>query len=568
MIILSFFAWSGAHNTSAALVRDGMVVAAAEEERFSRTKNDGSPPMSAIAFCLKQANLSMADVDCLAIPDEPFYSGSDSQLADVDMRVLLSLIRSRTFRARTFLHKLVLGAALKVGIRRNVGMNKPLQTALESLRERYGLIPPLLFFDHHQCHAATAFYNSGLPDAAVLTIDGRGGMYSSAIWRAHACNITRISGQPYTDSLGEFYHSIARYLGFGEFGEGKVMGLAAYGNPLRFLPEIAKVLICGDNSHWFKVRNFRADQLFGSIQPNPQDVLHAPYPEIAAAAQAGLSSCVQAMARKAVHDVQSRVLCLAGGVAMNCAANGDVLKAGLAEKVWAYAASGDAGLPLGAALSAAALHGELRPPLQFDAYLGPEYSEQECAEALLYARLAFDRYDDIAVATARIIESGGAVGWFQGRMEIGPRALGNRSILADPRFARIRNKVNDIKGREPWRPLAPVVKCDSASDFFEMNSPSPFMLFAVKVRAEKQSLIEGVVHIDGTARPQTVTPRQNLPMYKLLTAFERFTGLPILLNTSFNLAGEPIVCSPTDAVKTFAKSKLDVLVLGNLMVRR
>jgi carbamoyltransferase len=341
------------------------------------------------------------------------------------------------------------------------------------------------------------------------------------------------------------------------------MGLAAYGDPAVFREQVAVML---DTSVFpYRYRNPPSPSLLGIPLRTDGTALTPPYPDLAAAVQEALETAVARVVGSVAKPGEP--LCLGGGVALNCAANGSLLRAKLAARISIFPAAGDAGLPVGAALLASrevgdTVTGQLTP------YLGPAFSPERCETALRQAGLAFCHFEDIAAATAERLAAGKVVGWFQGRMEIGPRALGNRSILASPCTTAIRDRVNGLKGREPWRPLAPAVIARQARDFFELSQESPCMLFAARVRPEQRERIAAVVHVDGTSRPQTVAPEQNQRLHELLTAFARHRGVPVLLNSSFNQAGEPIVCSPEDAIRTYRATGLDALVLGNFLVEK
>jgi carbamoyltransferase len=297
--------------------------------------------------------------------------------------------------------------------------------------------------------------------------------------------------------------------------------------------------------------------------------VETPYPDVAAAVQAALEMAVERVAKSAVDDSRASALCMSGGVSLNCSSNGAIRDSGIADTTWVFPATGDAGLSVGAALLCSAEMGH-RPDRKLGhAYLGPDYSSEQCFEILgNESRVTYLRSSQVASDAARRLAAGEVIGWFQGRMEFGPRSLGNRSILADPRSVKIRDRVNRIKRRESWRPFAPVIKAERSGQFFDSAEESPFMLFRTFVKPSQRTKIPGVVHVDGSARPQTLTREQNPLLYELLGDFDRLAGVPVLLNTSFNLAGEPIVCSPQDALTTFLNSELDALVIGDWIVTR
>jgi carbamoyltransferase len=362
---------------------------------------------------------------------------------------------------------------------------------------------------------------------------------------------------------------VTRFVGLGDFGEGKLMGLAPYGSAAGARDRVRRLLQTGGDS-WYRYEAKPDAELTGFAgRRNGERVTCPPYSDFAAATQHSLEEATGRVARAAVNVSSSRNLCLGGGVALNCSANGRLLADGVADDIWVFPAAGDAGLPLGAALLAAREDGELVAERLAAPYLGPQYTDAEIERALRNeAGIHVKRPSDVHIEAAERLAAGSIIGWFQGRMELGPRALGNRSILADPRSVTIRDKVNDIKGREPWRPLAPAVLADRADDYFATRPPSDFMLFAVPATARCIAEAPAVVHIDGSARPQLVRAETNASFHALISAFDRLTRVPILLNTSFNLAGEPIVCSPADALRTFARSKLDAVVIGPFVVTR
>jgi carbamoyltransferase len=565
--ILSFTDWVGSHDTAAALVCDGVLVAAAEEERFSRRKHDGSTPVRAIEFCLRQAGLRMADVDLIAFPGRPFRSGRHSEMMDASWGFLRQLRRAGALRRRAFVHRAFLSAYRRLPVRTPLDktMSRPVRDGLGRLREHFGHLPPMRFYDHHQAHAAAAFFTSGLDRAAVATIDGRGGLYSTVTWRASGGKIQRIRAEPWLNSLGIFYEHCSVHLGLGNFGQGKVMGLAPYGDANRAADRMSRVFDVSAKP-WYRIVHQPLESAFGFTRRTTESVLAPPYTDFAAAVQRSLESAVRRVVESAQRESGIADVCLGGGVSLNCSSNGALLASGVANSLSLFPAAGDNGLPVGAALMAAFEAGEYLPQRISHAYLGPEFSDDECEQALVRAlgdAFSFARVADVAAETARLLAAGAVVGWFQGRMELGPRALGNRSILADPRSTDIRDRVNRIKRRELWRPLAPSVLAERAAEYFHLVGTSPFMLLAVPVRSEKRAAVPAITHVDGSARPQTVTRDQNRRYHDLIAAFERETGVPMVLNTSFNDASEPIVCTPDDALRTFLATDLDALVLGS-----
>ena len=564
MIVLGISS-TGAHDSSAALVRDGELVAAAEEERFTRRKHDGAVPLHAIEYCLSAAGVELGEVDLVALPERPYRWGRDSYLAEMEWELVRRQVREGPGTWRHLVHRGLAGAVRRSGLPLNVGMEADARACLDAVHARYGRMPRVAFFDHHHAHAAATYLTSGASSAAVVTCDGVGGPYSTVTWHGRGSRLGRTGAELYPNSLGHFYMDVTAHLGLGEWGEGKAMGLAPYGDAARFRDRIRSVLKPGPR--WYRYERVPLEAALGVPPRNGEPILSDPYPDVAAAAQAALEGALSRVAAAAMKD--EHTLCLSGGVALNCSANGMLRRSGAAAEVWAFPAAGDGGLSVGAALLAAGSAGEVRPRRLSHAYWGPEYADDTLEGALRSEpRLRFHRAADVAAETAGLLAAGKVVGWFQGRMEFGPRALGNRSILADPRAAETRDRVNRLKGREHWRPLAPAVLVERAAEYFELAGESPFMLFATPVRPERREEVPAVVHVDGSARPQTVSRAANPRFHALLSAFERRTGVPVLMNTSFNGAWEPIVRSPEEAVRTFLACGLDALVLGDYVATR
>jgi carbamoyltransferase len=568
LIILGFSFWKGSHDSSAAIVQDGKLIAAAEEERFSRVKHDGRVPFGAIEYCLRAAGIEMKDVDWIAYPDRPFRTGPNSQIAEMKSETLESMVREGKARRRSVLHKKALDIATRIGIAPDAGMHPMVAAGFEQLEARYGKLPPVKYYGHHLAHAAAAYLTSGFDEAAVITMDGRGGPLSAATFHARDTNIETLDEEPYTNSLGWFYRDCTRYAGLGDFGEGKLMGLAPYGNAASGLPAVSPLIDTVD-SKWFRYKSVPTEELTGFPRRVDEDVLSGPYADFAAATQHELERGYGRAVRSATGRTHSRRICVGGGVALNCSANGRLLASSIADDMWVFPASGDAGLSVGAALLCARDAGELKCERIDSPYYGPEFSESEIESVLASATgIEYTKPEKMEAEVARRIAAGGIVGWFQGRMELGPRALGNRSILADPRTVAMRDKVNRVKGREMWRPLAPSVIAERAGEYFEIVPPNAFMLFATQVTDLTRDTAPAIVHVDGSARPQPVTAELNPRFYTLISLFASLTGVPILLNTSFNAAGEPIVCTPADALRTFLSTGLDLLAIGPFVVTK
>jgi carbamoyltransferase len=555
-------------DTSSCIVCDGQVIAAAQEERFSRRKNDSAVPLASTEFCLQRAGLRLSQVDVLAIPRVPFRTGPDSVYGQIDASFFQRLHEIGAIPRSSLFHKRVIDLAMHAGIRYNWAIDRSVAECLSALQQRYGALPPVRFYHHHRAHAAAAYFTSGFDKSAIATIDYEGELLSSAIWAAEGGRLRLLRAEPYPNSLGKFYTDCTSYLGLGRAAEGKTMGLASYGNGALFSDKVDQLLSKNDKYYYLYAREPNA-QILGFPPRTEESILDGPYRHFAAAAQNALEQTVIRIVQSAVEAAKTKDLCLGGGVALNCSLNGKLLESGLLSSVWVFPAACDAGLSVGAALLCAMESGQVCRSRVDDVYWGPEFSHTDCQTALSrFPDAHVQQSNQLSLEIAESLAAGEIVGWFQGRMEIGPRALGNRSILADPRTVTVRDRVNRIKSREMWRPLAPVVLAERAAEFFSSNVHSPFMLFSSQVHLQKREIIPAVVHVDGSARPQTVTRHQNPALYDLISAFSKFTGVPVLLNTSFNRAGEPIVCTPEDAINVFLTTELDVLVLGDLVVRK
>jgi carbamoyltransferase len=540
---------AGYHESACCLLRDGELVAAAEEERFSRLKHDPRLPLGALRFCLERGGIGIDQVDALAYYESPvkklarqLWAGQASQLSDLDA--------GRVER---------------------------------DLRERAGFAGPILSFEHHQSHAASSFFYSGFEEAAVLTMDGVGEWATTTYGRGRGSDLAIFEEVHYPHSLGLLYSTITAFLGFRvNDGEYKVMGLAPYGKPscldaLRRLIRLEERgqfaldmryfdFVAGDRMHTDALCDLLA------MPPRaPGTELGDCHRDLARSLQLLLEDVLLEKVRYLAREVASPNLCLAGGVALNCVANRRILDDGPFEELFVQPAAGDSGTCLGAAaLAHVALAGERPQRRRLEQVsLGPAFSSCHIGGLLAAAGIAAQdfsgREPELLAAVVERLLAGEVAGWFQDRMEFGPRALGARSILADPRRPEVRDRVNRlIKKREDFRPFAPSVLLEHAAAHFALGHPSPFMLATCPVRSAID--LPGITHVDGSARPQTVD-RRHLPRYAaLLDAFHRRTGCPILLNTSFNVDGEPIVCTPEDALRSMAAARLDALVLGDYLV--
>ena len=560
---------SNMRDAAAAVVCDGRIVAAAEEERFVRQKHVTALPVHAIRYCLREAGVTLRDVEAIAVPWKYWTVGRRVRLA------LTAMLRSpQMFRVK--------GAR---SLERVSQEWKELFWLRRELTQRIGTVGRQpVFLDHHLCHAASSFLVSPFERAAILVVDGASEADTTLMAVGEGAQITVLDRTPLPHSLGQFYAAMTAFLGFRpDYDEYIVMGLAASGEPTfaaGLRREIVRLLPRGQfelntrllDFHLARAGLFAGEfvRLFGPPRQSSDEITQR-HRDVAASAQLVLEEALLHLGRHLKRLTGAESLCLAGGVAYNCVANGR-LRAELGFKqVYVPPASGDSGAALGAALWWTARRGEspARSPLPH-AYLGPQFGEDPCRVALEREGLVAEPLSDgqLFERVATELARGRLVFWFQGRMEWGPRALGNRSLLADPRREDMRELINSkVKCREPFRPFAPSVIEDRAREFFDLSAPSPFMQFTVRVKASAKGIIPAVTHVDGTARVQTVTREANSRFYELLMEFGRLTGVPVLLNTSFNVR-EPIVCSPDDAVRCFLRTQVEWLVLGNLLVRQ
>jgi carbamoyltransferase len=581
------------HDSAAALIDDGRIVAAAQEERFTRKKHDAAFPTHAIGYCLAEGGGSLGDVDRVVFYDKPFLKFERL----IETYLSFAPRGFRTFRM-----------AIPLWLREKLFLKDLLVKELRELSPGRRWNEALLFSEHHLSHAASAFFPSPFDEAIVLTMDGVGewATTSAAIGRGNCLEVQKEIHFPH--SLGFLYSAFTYYTGFKvNSGEYKVMGLAPYGEP-KYRDKILEHLIDvkPDGSFRLDMGYFdfctgltmtspRFHELFGGPPRNPDEPLTPHHMDLAASVQAVTDEVVLRLARSLCQETGIRDLCLAGGVALNCVANGKLLRDGCCDRIWIQPAAGDAGGALGAAL--AAYHMQLGRPRSANgdamhgALLGPQFTQQEIERRLARSGARFEMLDDAALlaTAADDLARSKALGWFQGRMEFGPRALGNRSILGDPRSPRMQKMLNlKIKYRESFRPFAPSVLRERVSDWFELDCDSPYMLLVADVAksrrremsAQQQQLfgidklnvprsdIPAVTHVDYSARVQTVHAETNPRYHALLSAFERRTGCPVLVNTSFNVRGEPIVCSPEDAFRCFMGTELDALAVGNCYLRK
>jgi carbamoyltransferase len=531
------------HDPSAALVVDGRIVAAAEEERFSRRKHGKQAvpfsawemPERSARWCLGHAGLRAGELDAVACSYDPALAPAPSGdlIADgwEDLRTLYAR------RAPLFLRTALPG--------------------LDPTRVR--------FVAHHVAHAASAYAAAGFDDCAVITVDGRGEATSELLGHVRGGRLEVLAEQRLPDSLGFVYESLTEHLGFARgTDEYKVMALASYGRP-RFGDELRDAMR-HDGAGGFFSRAPDWERFAGAVRAGGEwGPEHA---DLAASVQWRLEEVLLGLARWLHGRTGERRLALAGGVALNCVANSRLWREGPFEEIWVQPAAGDAGTALGAALHVSATLDRPAAPMT-SAALGRGFTEDELEAWLQRVALPYERPDDVAEEAAEVLARDGVVGWFEGRAEFGPRALGHRSLLADPRDAANLERLNDVKGREQFRPVAPMVLEDAAREIFTGGPvPSPYMLFTHAVADEWRERIPAVVHVDGTARIQTVDPAREPAVARMLRAFERRTGVPVVVNTSFNTAGRPMVDAPRDALECFGSAPIDALVLGPFLLRR
>lgn len=583
------------HDSAAALLHDGQIIAAAQEERFTRRKHDPGFPNRAIEYVLSEAGIGLGQVDYVAFYDKPFLKFE---------RLLESYLATAPRGLRSF------SKAMPVWLREKLFLKDLLLKELKQMGRPFPA-DRLLFAEHHVSHAASAFYPSPFDEAVVLTIDGVGEWATTTVGIGRGKDLSIVKEMHFPHSLGLLYSAFTYYTGFRvNSGEYKVMGLAPYGQPVfkdLILDKIVDLRPDGsfrlDQTYFNYVSGLTMttkalEDLFGQPVRQPDtDKLTQFHMDIAASVQAVTEEIVLRMTRSLAQEYGIPALCMAGGVALNCVANGKILRDGAFDRLWVQPAAGDAGGAVGAALSA--WHQELDQPRAVPqggdamrgAYLGPSFSDDQIAQELRAAGARFTDHspNEVIEYTAQALADGKAVGWFQGRMEFGPRALGNRSILGDPRSKSMQKALNlKVKYRESFRPFAPSVLREDVGDWFQLDEDSPYMLIVADVQDAirrdmtpdeqalfgidklnvKRSGIPAVTHVDYSARVQTVHRDTNPTYHALISRFKALTGCPIVVNTSFNVRGEPIVCTPTDAFRCFMGTDIEVLAVGNCLLRK
>lgn len=587
------------HDSAAALIKDGVIKAAAQEERFSRLKFDASYPYLSINYCLSYCGIGMADIDYVVFYDKPYLKFERL----IETYLTFSPKGFNSFRN-----------VMPVWLKTKLFQKRVLQKNL--LRHGEGPIKSerILFTEHHMSHAASAFYPSPFDEAIILTLDGVGEWATSTVSLGKGNDIKVLKEIHFPHSLGLFYSAFTYYVGFKvNSGEYKLMGLAPYGKPKYVDIILEKIIdIKSDGSFRLNIKYFdfcvglkminrRFEKLFGMQARKPEETsIDEFYMDIAASAQVVVETILLRMTRSLAGEYGVKNLCLAGGVALNCVANGKIIREKSFEQVWVQPAAGDSGGAIGAAL--AGWYGYLDQPRHISspefklndgmnsAFLGPSFDNETIKIALteMGAEFTVLENSELTKICAQSISEGSVVGWFQGRMEFGPRALGNRSILADPRLDTIQDKINKvIKYREPFRPFAPSVLQEDVAEWFDTERLSPYMQCTANVKERRSKLsyasigdeddcreqttkidLPAITHVDNSARLQTVSKKDNPLYHQLLLEFKKLTGCPILVNTSFNVRGEPIVATPSDAYRCFMKSGLDKLFIGNFVLEK
>ncbi len=589
------------HDSAATYIENGKIIAAAQEERFTRKKHDPSFPKKAIEYCLNEANVQLSDLDAIVFYDKPLLKLE---------RLLETYYAFSPRGIRSFL------TAIPVWLKEKMFLKKMLYEGLFDIEKFDKKKVKLLFPEHHLSHAASAFYPSNFEDAAIMTLDGVGEWATASICHGVGKDISILKELKFPHSLGLLYSAFTYFLGFKvNSGEYKLMGLAPYGtigstNVAKYLEIIKRDLIeiYEDGSIWLNQDYFnyatglrmvfdeKWEKLFGFPNRNSESNLEQHHCDLGLAIQEVTEEIVIKMAIEAKKLTGSKNLVMAGGVALNCVANGKLQSAGIFENIFIQPAAGDAGGSLGAALAAYHIYFGTERNIDFNkqdamngSYLGPEFIDRDIIQMAKKYKASFEQFDDfdeLSQKTAKILADGNVVGWFQGRMEFGPRALGGRSILGDPRNPEMQKKLNlKIKYREGFRPFAPSVLAEDVNEYFECTSASPYMLLVHGVNKERRkklpenynelplmeklyllrSDLPSITHVDYSARIQTVHKETNARYHSLITNFKKITGYGVIVNTSFNVRGEPIVCTPEDAYRCLMRTEMDYLVIGNLI---
>jgi carbamoyltransferase len=577
------------HDSAAALLCEGRIVAAAQEERFSRKKNDERFPRNAVAFCLQKAGLTEGDLDAVVFYDKPITKFS---------RLLESYLAVAPGGWATF------PKALPTWLGEKLDLRGTLRHEMPELRPE----TPILFTEHHQSHAASAFFPSPFEEAAILTVDGVGEWATTTLGQGRDNEVEMIKELKFPHSLGLLYSAFTAYCGFRiNSGEYKLMGLAPYGEPkyadliydhLVDVKEDGSLRLNLEYFHFLRglrMTNSKFDRLFGGPRRKPETAVEQRHMDVASSVQKVTEEIMLRLARHARELTGQHNLCMAGGVALNCVANGKILREKIFDRIWVQPAAGDAGGSLGAALAVWHMNREnpqsrtvSKPDAMQGGFLGPAFEDDEIEAVLKSHNAVYSKLDHAQLLdeVVEVLDREEIVGWFQGRMEFGPRALGHRSILGDPRSPKMQSILNlKVKFRESFRPFAPAVLLEHAPEFFELEGDSPYMLIVAPVQPDQRlpvdasasglerlkqlrSKLPAITHVDYSARVQTVTADENPVFHEILSRFKEKTGCPVLVNTSFNVRGEPVVCSPDDAYRCFVNTEMDYLAIGNFLLKR
>lgn len=549
------------HDASASLLNNGKVIASAMEERFSGIKKDRSFPINAINFCLKYESIGIDDVDVVTFYMNPELFHEKRVIHYLGKNYPKSIPLFDPFLDRSLKYK-------------NVE---------KEIRDKLNFYKKIYFCNHHNAHIAISFFLSDFKEAAVISIDGAGEITSTVLAVVQDNNIEVLREVDFPNSLGMLYNSVTYYLGFNPISDqGKVMGLSAYGDSSKFIDNFRNIVKLNDDGtyridlDYFEFQNKRntwiSEKFLSTFGPrrSSDEEIEKKHKDIAAALQRRLEEIYLHMGAYLKEKTKMKNLCLGGGVSLNSVANGKLLQKEYFKDIFIPPPTGDDGLSIGAPLyyNYCILKNTERFPF-VSPFLGPEYNDDEILKAIKRFNLKYKKSDNIFKETAVLLSENKIIAWYQGRMEIGPRALGNRSIIANPALHNVKELLNSrVKFREPFRPFAPSILAEDVKDWFEYDHPAPFMLFVFKIKKEKREKIPGVTHVDGTGRLQAVNKEFNERYYNLINEFKKITGIPMVINTSFNIMGNPIVESPTDAIKCFLGNGIDYLVLGDYLIKK
>lgn len=564
------------HDSSACIFKNGKLLAAVEEERFTGIKHGKRPtpfttyemPFHAINYCLEQANINLTEVDDIAYSFNPYLLISKDRISQKDCTIpFISNPEDKSLKNGNPWDSLFLSSILHAPSQLVDGYPHHLQKRFKGSKE---IDWNWHYVDHHLCHAASAYYPSPFEHSAILTLDGRGEVASSTYSIGKGMEIDRIGQVNLPHSLGLLYEKLTAHLGFlHSSDEYKVMAVASYGKP-NYIQDFREIIQLNANGQ-YQILQDNFSERFGPARKKDEP-LTAFHFDLAHSMQFVLEEQVLSLCDWLYEATKDENLCLAGGIALNCVLNSKIRDRGPFKNVWVQPAAGDSGTALGAAMVINAEQGKIKEKERYHkmdhVYLGPEFRDEEIEQFLHWTKTPYKKSKNISKEVASLLAKNQIIGWFQGRMEFGPRALGSRSILASPICANMQARLNEVKDREDFRPVAPVVLEEDAAEWFSGAKASPFMLFVDQVSPEKADRIPAVRHVDGSARIQTVNREQHPKYYELINAFKEITGVPILINTSFNTLGKPIVCNLRDAVECFWTSPFDTLIIGSYIISK